>query len=109
LPKQTLDKYLGIGSTVYMKNTDFIDINCPIGSFDFNLFKGIVNQGIDSHLEAFTQSEFFIDPKNKNRFTFNFHKDEIYVLLRRLEEKGQEEYLIWKNDIALVANEKWDM
>ena len=85
----------------------FIDINTPIGSFDFNLFKNIVNQGIDSHLQGFTRSNFFPDPSNKNRFNFYFHKDELEILFRRLEENGQEEYLIWKNDISLAANEKF--
>lgn len=87
--------------------TDFINVNTPKGSFDFNLFAKIINQGIDAHLEAFTQSKFLEDTKNPARFNFFFHKSELPILLRRLKEFGQEEFIMWSNDIALVANRKF--
>ena len=85
----------------------FIDINTLFGSFDFNLFKQVVNLGIDSHLEAFTKSKFAPDNKDKNRFEFLFHKDELPILLRRLREFGQEEYILWAEDLELVADKKF--
>ena len=39
-------------------NNDFIEITTPIGSQDFEIFREVVNKGIDSHLEAFVKSVF---------------------------------------------------
>ena len=92
-----------------MKN-DFIDVNTVINSFDFNIFKQVINQGIDAHLEAFVKSKFDqneVNNKDKNRFKFLFHVSEIPILLRRLREYGQEEYMMWADDIELVANKKF--
>jgi hypothetical protein len=66
-----------------VQNDDFFEITTPIHSKDFNLFQEIVNKGIDSHLESFVKSKF---EKNGNRFIFNFHKLEVDILLRRLQE-----------------------
>ncbi len=87
-----------------MKNTggsgEFLPITTPIGSEDDKMFVGIVNQGIDSHLESFTKSEFSeTNGSLGKRRVFNFHKSEIPILLRRLEELGTEEALQWKDDI----------
>lgn len=65
------------------KNKDFISIGTPYGSDDFKLFQSIVNIGIDSHLEGFTQSQFFFDC---GKYYFHFHKSEKSILLRRLNE-----------------------
>lgn len=65
------------------KHSDFISIGTPVNSNDYTLFKSIVNQGIDSHLEAFTKSQFFFDC---GKFHFHFHKSEKSILLRRLNE-----------------------
>ena len=63
-----------------------LQINCRQGTQDFDLFMDIVNQGIDSRLESFTESEFFLEPA-ENRINFCFHKNEIQILIRRLTEE----------------------
>jgi hypothetical protein len=65
-----------------INHKDFISIGTPVNSKDYDLFKSIVNQGIDSHLEGFTQSQFFFDC---GKFHFHFHKSEKHILIRRLE------------------------
>jgi hypothetical protein len=86
---------------------DFISIGTPVNSKDYDLFKSIVDMGIDSHLEAFVKSKFFFDC---GKFHFHFHKSEKSILLRRLniliDETDNEgdaddiEYLeMWVNDI----------
>lgn len=79
------------------QNDEFLPITTPIGSQDDKLFVDIVNKGIDSHLEGFVKSKF-------NRRVFDFHKTEIPILLRRLEEIGTEEALQWKDDIENYNN-----
>ena len=64
------------------KHADFISIGTPINSKDYDLFKMIVNMGIDSHLEGFTKSQFFFDC---GKYHFHFHKSEKKILLRRLQ------------------------
>ena len=80
--------------------SDFIEITTPIGSSDFELFREVVNRGIDSHLEAFTKSKF---EKVGNKYRFNFHKSEKHILLRRLQEMADaaenEEIDQWISDI----------
>jgi hypothetical protein len=81
-------------------NKEFLPITTPIGSPDDKLFTDVVNQGIDSHLEGFTKSKFEIKNSSLgNRKIFNFHKSEIPILLRRLEEIGTEEAQQWARDI----------
>ena len=84
-----------------LKNTLFVEISCLINSFDYKLFSSIVWGTPD-----FPNSEFNLDSKNPNRFLFNFHKDDIESLLKKLEGRG-EEFLLWANDIALISNEKF--
>ncbi len=62
---------------------DYISISTNTFGEDYQLFKSIVNIGIDSHLEAFAKSKFFYDC---GRFHFHFHKSEKHILLRRLNE-----------------------
>lgn len=76
----------------------YMDITCYMGSFDFRMFKDIVNQGIDSHLEGFTRSKFF-RIKNSDNFMFSFDWDELPILLRRLEEIGTPIAMSWWHDI----------
>lgn len=79
---------------------EYLPITTPIGSEDDKLFVSIVNQGIDSHLEGFRKSKFSDTAGTLGRRrVFNFHKSEIPILLRRLEELGTEEALQWKDDI----------
>ena len=72
-----------------MQDSNLLQINCRQGSQDFDLFLSIVNQGIDSRLEAFTKSVFQLQPK-ENRINFCFHQDEMQILIRRLTEKLEE-------------------
>lgn len=83
-------------------NSEFLPITCPIGSADYKMFVSVVNQGIDSHLEGFTKSEF--GPQEQceecvDRFVFNFHVSELPILIRRLEELETEEAEMWAYDI----------
>ena len=79
---------------------EFLPITTPIGSPDDKLFTDVVSQGIDSHLEGFTKSKFEIKNSSLgNRKIFNFHKSEIPILIRRLEEIGTEEAQQWARDI----------
>ena len=59
-------------------------ISTRIGNDDFDLFLKVVNQGIDAHLQAFTDSTFNIDEQ------FRLHIDivpsEIGLFMRRLSE-----------------------
>lgn len=43
-----------------MDKKDFFKIECFIGGSDDRLLVGIVNQGIDAHLTAFTESKFSV-------------------------------------------------
>ena len=88
-----------------IENNQYLPITTPIGSEDDKLFTGIVNQGIDSHLEGFTKSTFDVkDGSLGKRRVFNFHTSELPILLRRLEELGTEESLQWKDDIENYDN-----
>ena len=82
------------------KNKDYLPITTPVGSPDDKLFTEVVNQGIDSHLEGFTKSKFEIKNSSLgNRRIFNFHRSELPILIRRLEEIGTEEAYQWARDI----------
>jgi len=80
---------------------EFVPITCPAGSQDAKLFTAVVNQGIDSHLQAFTKSKF----KHGNgdygepRLILDFHVSELPLLVRRLHELETEEAEQWANDI----------
>jgi hypothetical protein len=82
------------------KGEEFIQISTPIGSADFELFKNVINIGIDSHLEAFIKSKF---EKKDDRYYFNFHVSEKPILLRRLQEMADatenENIEMWIEDI----------
>ena len=79
---------------------NYIVITTPVGSQDFELFREVVNKGIDSHLEAFTKSKF---KQEGDRYHFNFHKSEKHILLRRLQEMAdasENDYIQrWIDDI----------
>lgn len=91
--------------TPITEGDEFFPITTPVGSEDDRLFTGIVNQGIDSHLEGFTKSTFDVkDGSLGKRRVFNFHTSELPILLRRLEELGTEEALQWKDDIENYDN-----
>ena len=73
-----------------------MQITTPINSDDYKLFVGIINQGIDSHLEAFTKLK---HDHVGNRLVLDFHESELHILIRRLREEGSEEAERWADDI----------
>lgn len=86
-----------------VKESPFFKIETFMGSDDFEILKNIVNQGIDSNLEGFTKSKFFPAESDTSRFIFAFHLNEMPVLLRRLQEKtNDEKYEALYNDIKDV-------
>ena len=72
-------------------------ISVYVGGPDFDLFKSVINQGIDSRLEGFTDSNFYRDG---NRYNFDFADSELQVLIRRLIELENEEADQWIDDIV---------
>lgn len=83
-----------------MKN--FFQITCRLGTEDARLFTSIVNQGIDAHLEAFTESKF---SSSGGRLIMEFHNSELPILLRRLRELESEHAESWADDIESVKND----
>jgi hypothetical protein len=74
-------------------DSNFIEIETPIGGFDYKLFKKIVDAGIDSHLNAFTKSKFGNrNYDSKQVAFFNFHIDEKPILIQRLEDLYNNEF-----------------
>ena len=70
------------------------------GSEDYDLFSGIINQGIDAHLEAFTKSTFEVKGQRHGcRLYMAFDESELPILLRRLRELGTDEADQWADDI----------
>lgn len=90
---------------------EYLDIDCPIGSGDFNMFKDVINQGIDSHLESFTKSRFLPYLNDgQRRMLFGFHKSELPILLRRLDamsDEGNEDASSWASDIRDSEAPEW--
>lgn len=82
---------------------EYLHIDTPAGGGNYNMFVSLVNQGIDSHLEGFTKSKFQLFMQDgQKRMSFDFHKSELPVLLRRLDELGEngnEEADSWASDI----------
>lgn len=101
----------GIVETEEVKDNDeFFEITLPIGSEDDQMFVGVVNQGIDSSLEAFTKSKFDVRQGSLGaRRVFNFHKSELPILLRRLRELGTEEGDSWADDIENYDKNLYEM
>ena len=81
-------------SPSYESDDDFFTITIPLGNrTDIDLFTQVVNQGIDAHLEGFTQSNFKHGQGQfgENRLILDFHRSELPILTRRLREIGSEE------------------
>jgi len=80
-----------------MKN---LDISCYIGSEDFELFKNIVNQGIDSRLEAFIKSNFKVN-ETERRLYMDIDTNEISLFMRRLSKIAEDDNNAdqWEDDI----------
>ena len=87
---------------------EFLDIDCPVGSGDYKMFVGVINQGIDSHLEGFTKSKFLPYLNDgQRRMLFGFHKSELPILLRRLDELENEDADSWASDIRDSEAPEW--
>lgn len=70
---------------------------------DASLFISVVNQGIDSHLEAFTGLKYhYEDTQVGQRIHIDFPECEIPLLLRRLYELETELADQWADDIAAI-------
>lgn len=78
------------------ESDNFLMISTHIGGGDFRMFKDVINQGIDSHLEGFVKSTFL---KDGDRYELNFHNSELPILIRRLRDMGTDEAESWADDI----------
>ena len=86
-----------------------LDISCPVGSDDHRLFVGVVNQGIDSHLDGFTPDK-LRHIQAGGRLKLTFCGDGVRILVRRLEELETEEADRWADDIRdSMANRLIDL
>jgi hypothetical protein len=86
---------------------NYIDLSVVVGTSDAIMFINVWNQGIDSHLEAFTESRYeqvteSIGKFKTTRLYFWFHKNEVKTLIRRLRELGTEDAETWANDIEEI-------
>lgn len=96
-----------------MRQNKFVPITCLAGGSDDKMFTAIINQGIDSHLEAFTKSNFRYETKKISekltltRLCLDFEVSELAILVRRLDEMAynetgelvNESALTWSQDI----------
>ena len=76
-----------------------LDISVYIYSDDMEMFRDIVNQGIDSRLEGFTESIFYQDCQ---RYYFDFAPSEIQILLRRMLAFETDQADDWVIDIVAM-------
>lgn len=63
------------------------------------------NQGIDSHLEAFTRSKHRWED---GRLYLDIHRDELSILTRRLRELDTQNAEVWAEDIETIAKEIYE-
>lgn len=76
---------------------EHLKISCRIYSDDYKMFADIINQGIDSRLEAFTRSSF---KQSDTRLNMIFSTYEVSILLRRLLELEDIAAGQWVDDIV---------
>jgi hypothetical protein len=76
---------------------DMLPISVTLMGEDYDLFKFIIDQGIDARLEAFVDSNFHY---RGPRLMLYFHPCELTILLRRLSELETEEADQWAEDIV---------
>ena len=72
---------------------------------DVELMAKVVNQGIDSRLEAFTKSKFY-NSDGYNHVDCDIHSSEMSILLRRLDELEDERADSLANGIIQVYYDK---
>jgi hypothetical protein len=100
--KPVKDFWIKLTAQAQGENMQFIKITIPLTNrTDIEMFKKVVNQGIDSHLEAFTKSRFSRGKGDvgEPRLILDFHVSELPLLVRRLNELGTEEAESWAQDI----------
>lgn len=76
----------------YKHNQTFLICTGKIEQDSYSAFKKVIDQGIDSHLEAFTTSYFKEDIKEEIYY-FSFYVKELPLLLRRLKEDNQNDLI----------------
>ena len=107
---RTEQSYDTMKEPIREEQEQYLEITTPIGSEDDKLFTDVINQGIDSHLEGFTQSKFDVkDTSLGKRRVLNFHTSEVPLLVRRLEEIGTDEAMMWAENINNETNLDEDM
>ena len=79
--------------------TEYFDMS--LNWSDTKIIREVVNQGIDSRLEGFTQSNFQFN-HNAGKLECKIHPAEMSILLRRLEELEDENAYLLANDIIQV-------
>lgn len=68
-----------------------VEITTTLYGSDYELFKRVIERGIDSHLEAFTESTFEEkDYRGQPRLVMSFEVSELPLLVRRLNEDGED-------------------
>lgn len=82
-----------------------LEITVRANTSDYELFVTVVNQGIDEHLEAFTESEFSWADYDSSRLYMGFDDKEIPLLLRRLRELGTAHADSWADDIETYLSD----
>lgn len=87
-----------------------MNITTPLNTPDYILFKSVIKQGIDSHLEAFTESRFEEKLVNgQPRLVMDFNGKDLDILIRRLQEvadnDANEEADSWAIDIQNEVEE----
>jgi hypothetical protein len=91
---------------MYENDKNYFLIETTLTSNDFKLLEHVINLGIDSHLEGFTKSEFYEKTNSLGkRYVFNFHREEIPIVVRRLRELGDEEAEQFADDIETLSSE----
>lgn len=92
--------------------SDFFPISIPFSNHrDIKLFTDIINQGIDSHLEAFTRTR--VNPTagaaGESRMVFEFYRSELPILVRRLREYAERHMTNWgeEDNIDSENAERW--
>lgn len=98
---ELLNRY--IKKVEIMDSKEFFQITTYCNSEDAKLFVSVINQGIDSYLEGFTQSKFYW---KDSRLIMEFHRTELPILIRRLEEEGTENALGWIADIEYILEQE---
>ena len=84
-----------------------MNITVPLGSPDHKLFIDIIHQGIDAHLEGFTESKFdYKHIDGQPRLVMDFKGKDLPILIRRLEELRDRSADSWASDIEAIMDKE---